>query len=372
MTTEATGVRSICSNCGANLAWDAAAGALRCASCGATEAPPPDGSHPRDGMVVEHDLFAALRRTKPRWHLGQAAKQVKCNECGAIVEFPDGIVATKCSFCDSPHVLAQEARADLIAPESLVPFAIDRGAAVTSFKTWLGGLWFRPSDLRSKADISELRGVYVPFWTFDCEVTSHWTADAGYHYYVNESYTTTENGRRVTRTRRVQRTRWEPASGTRHDSYDDWLVCASQGVPGDLVDRMDDFDTGGLVAYAPQYLQGFLAESYALDLRAAWERGRAGIGESQVGRCASDVPGDTHRDLRASHQFADATFKHVLLPIWIAAFRYRGKVYRFLVNGQTGRVAGKAPWSVFKIAALVVVLVAVAVGVFLLLRGRSG
>ncbi|MFH0900929.1 MAG: hypothetical protein V2A73_09900 [Pseudomonadota bacterium] len=367
---EATGIRTICENCRGNLAWDATRGQLRCESCGTLQAVPASPVHPQGGDIVEYDLASALARSRPRGRLGAGARQVKCNECGATVEFPDNVAATKCSFCDSPSVLSQEARADLLAPESLIPFAVDRDHAVASFKSWLGKLWFRPSDLKEKAGVAELRGVYIPYWTFDCSVTSRWTADAGYYYYVDERYTATENGKTVERARRVRHTRWEPASGQRRDSYDDHLVPASRGLPPKLSEGIKAFDTGGLVAYAPQYLQGFAAESYAIDLGEAWGSAQSEISSEQVAKCAGDVPGDTHRDLRANHSFAEATFKHILLPVWLAAFRYNSKVYRFLVNGQTGVVSGEAPLSVLKVLLFVALLVAIAVGIVLLSRFR--
>lgn len=369
MTQEATGLRTTCDNCGGNMAWDAAAGQLRCGSCSALRDAPANAAHPQAGHIIEYDLEAALRDVKPRGRMGSGARQVKCNECGATVEFPDNVQARKCEFCDSPQVLAQDARADHYMPESLVPFGVDRAKAIASFKGWLGKLWFRPSNLKEKASVSELHGVYIPYWTFDCQVTSRWNADAGYYYYTEETYTATENGKSVTKTRRVRHTRWEPVSGQRHDGYDDHLVCASKGMPEDLARKILPFDTRSqLVAYAPQYLQGYSAESYAVDLKEAWGRGQEEIAAEQVSRCAKDVPGDTQRNLRANHEFAAATFKHVLLPVWIAAFRYNDKLFRFLVNGQTGEVAGKAPYSVTKIVLFVAALVAAAVGIFLLVR----
>jgi hypothetical protein len=322
--------------------------------------------------IREYDLLEGMRRQKPAWNLGAQARQVKCTECGAEVEFPDGVTATKCSFCDSPSVLAQEARRDLIQPESLVPFAVSREQSAAAFKQWISRLWFRPSDLRHKASISDLRGVYVPYWTYDCEVDSAWNADAGYYYYTTETYTAREGNRTVTRTRQVRRIRWEPASGRRHDSYDDHLVCASRGLPDDLARGMANFQTGALVAYAPQYLQGFSAESYAVDLKGGWDRAREEIARSQLSRCSGDVPGDTQRNLRASHRFSDATFKHVLLPVWVAAFRYHDKVFRFLVNGQTGKVSGKAPWSWLKITLFALVCAAaLAVVIYLFAKNRG-
>jgi hypothetical protein len=327
------------------MLWDAALGQLKCESCGATRA-----AHVQLGArIVEHDLAGELGAARPRGAIGAGTRQMRCNECGAVVVFPANVTATRCEFCDSPAVLAQEIQTDRYLPESLLPFGIDKNAAVRAFKDWLGRLWFRPSDLKEKASVDQLHGVYVPFWTFDCAVRSDWTAEAGYYYYETEHYTVTVNGKSETRTRQVRKVRWTFASGHRNDSYDDHLVCASRGLPAGLARKVADFDTKALVPYTKEVLSGYAAESYAIDLPEGWSRAQAEIADEQESRCARDVPGDTHRNLRASHKFSETTFKHVLLPVWLAAYRYRGEVFRFLVNGQTGQVAGTAPWSVVKI-----------------------
>jgi hypothetical protein len=341
------------------MTWDAGSGQLRCDHCGAGRAVDDRAA------IVEHDLASGLGRSKRRGRLGAGAREVSCQECGATVELPEGVTATRCSFCDSPQVVGADARADHFVPESLVPFAVGRDQAVAAFKGWVGKLWFRPSDLRHKASVSDLRGVYVPWWTFDTQVSSRWTADAGYHYWVEE---TTTDAQGKPQTRRVQRTRWEPASGWREDHYDDHLVCASKGLPDKLARQVASFDTGALVGYAPDYLMGFAAESYAVELNDAWQRARADLASMQESRCRADIPGDTNRNLRANHGYSDTRFKHVLLPVWVAAFRYQDKIFRFLVNGQNGRVSGEAPLSWLKILLFVVAVAAAIAALVLFLR----
>lgn len=357
MAGEATGQQIQCETCRGHMSWDAGVGKLRCAACGAVRAVE------AQGPIFEHGLEEGL--SKPRGRLGVGGRHVRCQECGAVVEFGAGTTAARCSFCDSPSVLSGDARSDHLQPESLIPFAIGRDAALAAFKAWLGKRWFQPMDLGDQASISELRGVYVPYWTFSTDVTSSWSADSGYHYQVTE---TGKDAQGQPVQRQVQKTRWEPSAGTRFDHWDEHLVCASAGLPEGLVQGIGDFETGGLVSYEPDYLQGFLAESYAVELRDAWARGQSEIRAEQSRRCAADVPGDTHRDLRASHRFEQTTFKHVLLPVWIAAFRYRDTVYRFLVNGQSGTVAGQTPRSWAKILLFVASLVVAIAGLILLLR----
>jgi hypothetical protein len=118
----------------------------------------------------------------------------------------------------------------MVRPEGLLPFRVERDAAAGKFRQWLSGLWFRPNDLSEKSALSELVGVYVPFWTFDAATHSAWTAEAGYDY--QESVQVEENRRWVTRSE--TRTRWEHAEGLHEHAFDDVPVPASKGLPPGL------------------------------------------------------------------------------------------------------------------------------------------
>ncbi len=350
-----------CEACGAEQHYDAKTRLLRCDFCGATR-PVPAGA----GAIVEHDLFAGLELLPQG--LGTANDKVtRCNECGATVHFSGDRTAVQCAFCGSSSVLVQTDNRKLLRPESLVPFAVDKQTSRDAFLRWLKSLWFRPSDLQRLARVDELAGVYVPFWTYDAHVDSSWTADAGYYYYVSEEYEAQENGQTVLKTREIRHTRWEDAWGQRADDYDDVLVCASVGLPQGLADSLRSFDTSQLQPYTPGYLAGWSAEEYAVDLRAGFVTAQAKMDADQQQRCSGDVPGDTQRSLSVQSTYSNLTFKHVLLPIWIAAYRYDKKVFRFLVNGQTGEVQGKAPYSTWKILgaiAATITLLAILVVVF--------
>lgn len=349
------------------MRFDAAVGALRCAHCEHSMVAPEGAGQ----QVVEHELARGLASSRARGY-GASVRALHCQECGAQVCFSDTLTATQCDFCGSPQVLAQEESRNLIRPESLIPFQVDVQAARERFSTWLAGLWFRPSGLARQARVTDMNGVYVPYWTFDARVRSDWRAEAGYHYYVTETVNERDaQGNMVTRTRQVRRTRWEPAAGTRGDVFDDVLVCASRGLPPALAVKLEPFDTRALRPYEPAYLAGWKAEEYAVDLDEGWRRATSRMESIQDRRCQADIPGDTHRSFHAIHRFHDETFKHVLLPIWIASYRYRGELYRFLVNGQTGEVTGKAPLSFWKIALTVLLLAAVVAGIVLVVQSRQ-
>ncbi len=351
-----------CKQCGAGLTFAPGQSALECPYCGFREEIP---TTPQ--AIQEYDLESALAQEPHGEGWGIERRALHCENCGATTTFQPGQVAGQCAFCGSSKVVEQGASQNLIQPESLIPFAVKRDEAVACFRKWIGSRWFRPNDLKEAGRLAKIQGAYLPFWTYDALTVSHWTADAGYHYWETETYTETDSeGRTQTKTRQVQKTRWHPASGTRQDFFDDELICASTGLPPQLIQGICPFDLNALAPYDPNYLAGFSAEEYQVGLREGWHTAQSRIQAKVEMACAGDVPGDTHRNLRVNTAYYRMTYKHLLLPVWIAAYLYNDKTYRFLVNGQTGKASGEAPLSWWKIAGLVLVILAVALLIYFL------
>ena len=338
-----------CPTCGGETAFDAKQQALVCAHCGHAEA-----IAGPDHDVLEYDLQAALREA-PRGRRRAEVREVACATCGARSEVAPDRTALRCGYCDQPVVLVEE-DAERIVPETLLPFAIPEDRARQRLRAWLQSRWFRPNDLAREATLHRLRGRYVPAWTYDAQTDSSWTAMSGYHYWVTESYTNAQGKRS---TRRVRKTRWVPSSGTYDHFFNDWLVYATRALPAHLLDDLGRWPLAGLVPYDPKYLAGHEAERYQVDLAGGWEQARAGIAAEIRAGCARRVPGDTHMALRVRTTYRDMTWKHLLLPLWVVAYRYRGKTWRIVVNGQTGQVDGEAPLSWAKILGLVLAILLV-------------
>ncbi|MCC6156271.1 MAG: hypothetical protein IT367_21070, partial [Candidatus Hydrogenedentes bacterium] len=232
------------------------------------------------------------------------------------------------------------------------------------FKEWIRSLWFAPNALRKLArQDSPINGLYCPYWTYDTHVTTHYTGMRGDDYWDTETYTTRENGQTVTRTRQVRKTRWWPASGTVYNQFDDVLVVASESLPRKYAQALEPWDLEKLVPYQDAYLAGFRAESYQVDLPNGFERAKEIMAPTIHQTICSDIGGDHQQVSSQDSSYAGITFKHVLLPVWLSAYRYRNKIYRFLVNARSGEVQGERPWSWAKITLVVLAGCALAGGI---------
>jgi hypothetical protein len=189
----------------------------------------------------------------------------------------------------------------------------------------------------------------VPYWTFDADTRSRYRGQRGEYYYETQTVTVNVNGRAERRQQQVRRTRWYPASGSVARRFDDVLVTASSSLPQPFGDELTPWDLGELVPYQPDYLAGFRAEGYTIPLADGHKTARQRMAAVITRDVAADIGGDEQRIEAIETRHAAETFKHILLPVWTAAYKYNGKSYLFLVNGQTGEVQGQRPYSIWKI-----------------------
>jgi hypothetical protein len=281
-------------------------------------------------------------------------EQVKCGKCGAEQTLGGSLFAGHCTFCGTA-IVSKSYASRRIKPKSIVPFQVDRKRAAESFRKWVKGLWLAPGDLKKYAQSDAgLTGVYLPYWTYDCQTGSDYTGERGDDYYTNETYTTTNSkGESVVQTRRVKHTRWTPAAGHVDKFHDDVLVMASKSLPENISQSVMRFELKALVPYQPAFVSGFKAEAYQVGLKDGFATAKVAIDEAVHDLIRRDIGGDQQRVHHVSTRYSDVRFKHVLLPVWISAYRYRDKAFRFLINGQTGEVSGESPKSWWKIGFLV-------------------
>ena len=352
-----------CGQCGAELTFAPGLHSLRCSYCG-HENPIPQS----EADIHELDFHAYLADAGSRQET-QETLTLKCEACGAESTAAANITAQKCPFCDMT-INATASSRKTIKPKSLLPFKVPAQDAKRKYRDWIGGLWFAPGELkhRAKAEVG-ITGIYVPFWTYDAHTVSFYTGQRGTHYYVTETRSVRNaQGKMVSSRVQVRKTRWSFKAGRVWNNFNDVLVPASRSMPEGLSRSLEPWDLANLAPYRDEYLSGFKAESYQVDLETGFHSAKQIMDEAIRASISRDIGGDEQRILTAKTQHDKVTFKHILLPVWLSAYRYKSKVYRFMVNARTGEVQGERPWSRPKIAAAVAVAVAAGIAVLNLLK----
>lgn len=280
-----------------------------------------------------------------------------------------------CPFCDSNYVVEfTPEQSGRQPPEFVIGFAVTPEQAQAKFAEWLKqGNLFRPGDLARAQPQDKLRGVYLPFWMFSMLAESEWSARIGEHWMRTETYTAIENGKPVTRTRQVQETEWWPLAGRHHEYYSGFLVSGSRGLPQRDAERIKPFQLPAIQRYERYFLAGWLCEEYSIEREQALAICQQEFSRREQSAVAAFLPGDTHSGLSVATRFDQVNSDLTLAPVYILSYKYREKIYRFLVNGQTGKFAGDKPVSFKRIIAAIVLILGglalVAAAVALLGRG---
>ncbi|MBC8356675.1 MAG: zinc ribbon domain-containing protein [Planctomycetes bacterium] len=286
-------------------------------------------------------------------------KRFRCDNCGSEVATTAEQRSYVCPFCDSTYVVELQQWTDRQRPEFIVGFGVTREQAQEKFREWIKeNAWFRPGDLRTATLADKQQGVYLPFWSFSMLAQSRWSATIGEYWYRTETYTTTDSkGNTTTHTRQVRETEWWPLSGNHHHYYAGYLVSGSKGLPQKQAERIKPFNLPALKRYEPYYLAGWLSEEYSIERDAALQICQQEFYNRERNNVAAFLPGNTHRALELSTRFHSINSDLCLLPVYILSYRYRDQVYRFLVNGQTGKCVGDKPLSWQRITMLIVAVV---------------
>jgi len=334
-----------CHKCGADLTFAPGQEHLKCPFCGFEEHIPQT-----EAEIKEYSFNDHLARPRQKGYGGVPGqrREVRCQGCGGTTTFDASVRATKCPFCGAPLVLDDNSAGggeDVITPEAVLPFIITEQQANSAFRKWIKSLWFAPNALKNEHNIArKIQGVYRPFWTYDSHTVSHWTGERGDAYYVTQTYTTTVNGKTVTRTRQVRKIRWTYVSGIYREFFDDVLIRAGKNT-----DKPTRYRLSELKPYSVDYLSGFGAERYQISVEDGWTSAKDVIRDAIRQGVRQQIGGDEQRIHAVNTAYSGVTYKHILLPLWISCYKYANKMYCFQVNGQSGEVAGDRPYSFWKI-----------------------
>lgn len=336
-----------CPMCGGIMDFDPKVGKLHCPYCDHIHEILEEGEE--DTAAEEQDFETAEQTGNCDW--GVETKTVHCKSCGGEMVYDALEIAGECPYCGSNQVMEAKGE-NTLAPGGVCVFKLDAKQAAAKFKNWISKRWFCPKEAKETAKPKEFKGVYLPFWTFDTQTTSRYSAQYGIRRQKRNS-----KGETVTETD------WYNCTGTYSEFIDDQEVCATTRHEKRLISGVQPFNTADNKTYKPEYVAGFASERYSVGLKDAWTKAKSLIStrlrRNITEKIKRERNADSVRGLQVRTGYSEIKYKYLLLPVWMACFKYRDKVYRFMVNGQTGKVSGKIPISKFKVAITVLGAIAV-------------
>ncbi len=355
----ATVIQYKCPNCGADMAFDTTTGMLRCGSCGRTDSieSMAGQQHSRGGDYTydmnEEDRRAAeaafnqeysdaSNSDEPSNHSTfneNEAVEYHCNNCGAVLITDAQTTATTCSFCGAGVVLGDRLSGSL-APAKVIPFTINKEQAQEAFKKWCKKGLLTPSDFMTADRIKNITGIYVPFWLYDLNGRGEIDATC------TKVRTYTLGDWIYTETKYYHVYRKVDLNYTR-------IPCdASKKMEDNMMDKLEPYEYVNLKDFNMPYLAGYIAEKYDFDdnemLPRIKERTRSYV-ESYIN---STIAGYATVNMHNKDIYIrKLNSEYTLMPVWMVCYDYNKADHIFAMNGQTGKVVGRPPLSIGKIAA---------------------
>ncbi len=328
-----------CPNCGADMAFDPSLGALHCEYCDTALKPE------KTAGGFSRDFFTE----REEGEVEGGASLYRCPNCGGEAEIDNFDSTVECPFCGATNIVRTESLKGL-KPDTILPFVVSRENALECGRKWIKKRLYAPRKLKKNFTADRFKGVYTPSFVFGTRTHSSYEGKLGEHYTVTVR---TSKG-----TRTEVRTRWFFVSGNFDKAYRDVVVEASSAIDQQQINKILPFDLDNKEQYKKEYLAGFAAERYSSSLDDSFETAKAMI-DPDIRQCIlSQYRYDVIGYLNVNTGYSDIRFNYTLLPMWLCGYKYRDKLYRFIVNGRTGKSTGKSPVSVVK----VLITVAVALG----------
>ena len=347
-----------CDRCGADLIFSIGQQSLQCPYCAAVKQIAP----PKDVPIVERDYLKALERLqrlreKSSQEEDSEATQhaIRCSSCGADVIFQGTLTSSQCPYCASP--LQRDNIHDSISRlpvDGVLPFLVPQTHAAENLRAWVKSLWWAPNEFLKQGANGKFNGVYMPYFTYDALTFTRYAGQRGDVYFV----TVGEGNNQRT----VQQIRWSYRDGAFKRFFDDVMMIAASKQHMDLVEALEPWPLDRLIPFTPEVLAGFFSRTYDIDLEEGFRFARLRMEAELSAEVRQRIGGDTQQVQSQQTNYSAVTYKHILLPVWLLAYRYRDKTSQVMMNAATGEVSGQRPYSWVKITfAVIVVSILVAI-----------
>lgn len=354
-----------CEACGGELHFDIETQLLKCQHCGNTHE-----LREVEGVVGERDLSTAIAFVRSgRFAAAQQSsgeKEIVCQNCGGHTTFTGTLTANRCPYCATPIQRDDvHAAPERLPVDGVLPFQVDEREAEELIRKWIHSRWFAPSEFKRYHRTGSFESVYMAYFTYDADTTTHYRGQRGDHYTV----TVGSGDNRRTETR----VRWSPAAGVVDNTFDDLPVFANDGFDRSRIAKLEPWPTETARPYSPEFVAGHLCRTYDRDVEQCFPEARHEMEQAIDLTIRRDIGGDEQRITSSTISWRRTEYKHVLLPIWLLTVIYLGQPFQVYINGVTGEVHGQRPYSKVKIAIAVVAALIVVIGLLIVWsQARSG
>ncbi len=333
-----------CPNCGGETAFDARKQKVQCEYCGSTF------DVTVESTVNEKEINE-LMNDSVSW---EEVDVYQCATCGAKQIISQLDVAHECSFCGTTHI-TKTSELPGLKPQGVVPFKmpIDNVAGLAT--KWTKKRFMAPRAFKKAAKPENIHGVYNPVFTFDCDTRTDYEGRLGERVGTGED----------------SRIRYFNVKGNINVTFDDLLVQASSNITTTTLGQLAPFSTNNAPSYNEDYLRGFKASTYNKDGKACIKEGQDLMQGDIRARILRKYTYDVVDYLNLNTAYLKQKYKYVLVPVYVGHQTYRGKLYNFYVNGETGKVTGKTPVSVFKVTMIILFVLAFIGGIVYLANFAS-
>lgn len=329
----------VCPNCLANVSYSSTSASVTCKYCGYTESLIGE----QVGTAAGENLLTTniYKDAQIGWGRDDR-REVHCENCLANFSVPQDEVTTKCPFCGTNKIVADQQGPDAIRPMFVLPFEKEFEEVQTEVDAWLNSnSWILPRKLIKSMDGMQFQAIYLPFWTFDATVSGSWKG------YLGE-----DMGVEVLRDV-VPAPSKHDYEDNFFDLFDDFVASGSKHVPPELLRWMSDFDLSKLATYDPNLLTGRAAHAYEIQLHDAWNTAQLEMRRALKHEVRAEALAHEELTLNMAQvdidDFGDVSWRYVLLPVYMATYDYEGETHHVLVNGQSGTVVAKRPVNAAKI-----------------------
>lgn len=350
-------IDSKCPSCGSELSFDPKTQNLVCRNCNYKQE-----INKNVENVEEYDYQTYLERYNSLKGNLPDEYEIKCSDCGATIIVNANAISTTCPFCNSNRTIKQSSTNAPINIEGVVPFNVTSDQINDLFVNWIKKRFWAPSNFKRGKKSPTYNAFYIPFWTYDSNTKSTYTAMRGDYYYVTVRVMV--NGK--SQTRRERRIRWTPVSGRCDINFDDVLVRGTSNILNKHVDNIKNYDLKKLNKFDEKFLLGYYAEKPSVDLEHGFADARKIMANVIQNKARNQIGGDTISNLKINTVYNNITFKQIMCPIYNGSYKFKNKTYNFLVNGQTAAISADYPKSIIKIISVISIILLLIIGIILI------